>query len=149
MKKIILLIGLLTSSFAAQAVPIPWSVNSAPLTGTFTYDADFNIYSAISLQETFFLDSYNSIDSGNALGFTATSQTWGDITSLFFNAPLTNAGGIIGFEGLTECFQLCSEDSHKFEGTVASKGAAVPEPSIIALFAAGLFGIGFVRRRKT
>ena len=27
-------------------------------------------------------------------------------------------------------------------------GAAVPEPSIIALFAAGLFGIGFARRRK-
>jgi hypothetical protein len=26
--------------------------------------------------------------------------------------------------------------------------AAVPEPSIIALFAAGLFGIGFARRRK-
>ncbi len=25
---------------------------------------------------------------------------------------------------------------------------AVPEPSIIALFAAGLFGIGFARRRK-
>ena len=26
--------------------------------------------------------------------------------------------------------------------------ASVPEPSILALFAAGLFGIGFVRRRK-
>jgi len=26
--------------------------------------------------------------------------------------------------------------------------ASVPEPSIIALFAAGLFGIGFARRRK-
>jgi hypothetical protein len=25
---------------------------------------------------------------------------------------------------------------------------AVPEPSIVALFAAGLFGIGFARRRK-
>ena len=29
-----------------------------------------------------------------------------------------------------------------------SPSIAVPEPSIIALFAAGLFGIGFVRRRK-
>lgn len=29
-----------------------------------------------------------------------------------------------------------------------STGASVPEPSIIALFAAGLFGIGFVRGRK-
>lgn len=26
--------------------------------------------------------------------------------------------------------------------------AAVPEPSIIALFGAGLFGLGFARRRK-
>jgi hypothetical protein len=37
---------------------------------------------------------------------------------------------------------------HKVAWVVGPK-AAVPEPSIIALFAAGLFGIGFARRRQT
>jgi hypothetical protein len=34
------------------------------------------------------------------------------------------------------------------ETTLTIETAAVPEPSIIVLFAVGLFGLGFARRRK-
>jgi len=151
MKKIILLIGLLLSSFAAQAIPIPWHVNSADLNGHFTYDVDFNLYSEVSLSETYFGDDYYSILTGSASGFTAQSDYAGDITTLVFSSPLTDAGGIIGFMGTTTCFVNCGEGLpiNYLEGAVASKGASVPEPSIIALFAAGLLGLGFARRRKS
>lgn len=40
------------------------------------------------------------------------------------------------------------ESTHLSASDFLYVGTPVPEPSIIALFAAGLFGIGFVRRRK-
>ncbi|MCP3893785.1 MAG: PEP-CTERM sorting domain-containing protein, partial [Bacteroides sp.] len=38
--------------------------------------------------------------------------------------------------------------ARNFRHTVVAEYTSVPEPSIIGLFAAGLFGIGFARRRK-
>jgi len=50
-----------------------------------------------------------------------------------------------------EASLLTSADSAYYayiEELIVTRDGAVPEPSIIALFAAGLIGIGVVRRRK-
>lgn len=55
------------------------------------------------------------------------------------------------FANLNQAFgQTTREDwsNRQFAGYIQINWGAVPEPSIIALFAAGLIAIGFARRRK-
>lgn len=62
-------------------------------------------------------------------GFTSNGQTIGINTS-------TGLGTLLAFNGI------------RTNGADGAGGVTVPEPSVFALFAAGLFGLGFVRRRQ-
>jgi hypothetical protein len=55
--------------------------------------------------------------------------------TLLFDAPVTN-------------LTFSTAPSENWHAFTFGSAATVPEPSIIALFAAGLFGVGFARRRK-
>ncbi len=46
-------------------------------------------------------------------------------------------------------YRPSGEHAKNFAHTVVAEYASVPEPSIIALFGAGLVGLGFARRRKS
>jgi hypothetical protein len=128
----------------ASAVPITWQVEgNNPFgnpSGSFTYDATSNLYSGIDLVGELGLP-YTSFVSGSASDLTASSAIWTSL-SLFFSAPLTNAGGSISFTSSTGTIFGSIRGSG---GTVSTQ---VPEPGSLALLGAGLIGLGLLRRRK-
>ena len=77
-----------------------------------------------------------------------------DTLDVVFNtADITAAGGrysnaAFGTLPTIGAGNVASAQLYNF-GAATFEYSSVPEPSIIALFAAGLFGIGFARRRRT
>jgi PEP-CTERM motif-containing protein len=87
-----------------------------------------------------FMDCDNDADGD---GSKLTSQTFSG--SSFSGGASANVGKCSGHYSLTEIATLTLPDEAQFSGDAS---LAVPEPSAIALFGAGLLGLGFALRRK-
>lgn len=166
MKKIIVALILAVFAGSAQATPILWTLDDVEFddggtaTGTFLYDADTDIYSAISVTTTVgttlpgeFYQFHNPdvfSDADGLLGLTTIANPVGGTPAFNINleSALTNAGGTVvlltlpppaAFEGF--CFNdPCTGFQGTFRavtsGTVFAQ--AVPEPSSALLFPVGL-----------
>jgi hypothetical protein len=63
---------------------------------------------------------------------------------------LVGSGGSLVFAGFEGLWDFSDIDQYsKYLGVALVKDAAVSEPAVIALFALGLVGIGFARRRQS
>ncbi len=87
----------------------------------------------------FAFTDFNTFLSGSDFDATFIGQ---DLLTLLGPAPL---GETIATYALDE---QNSRATYELDVTFVPEPTTVPEPSIIALFAAGLFGLGFARRRK-
>ncbi|MGD1878709.1 MAG: PEP-CTERM sorting domain-containing protein [Kiloniellaceae bacterium] len=163
----------------ASAIPVTWYLYDANFSsggsasGSFVYDADVNQYSGIDLPTTTdgtragsHFTSVNATSSGNAstmitLNGPLTTGTWE--LALGFAAPLTNAGGMIdvvpypsGFtvEGICNN-DLCTGIDAPFRFLQAgafvstTQQILVSEPGALGLFALGLAGLAYLRRRQS
>ena len=147
----------------AQAVPITWNLldvlfdDGSVATGSFDFDADLGSYSNIDIMTS--LASYgdpNPASPGNAdILITVPDDSLADFTgtpvlSFLFDAPLTNAGGLVditvaAFSSEGTCFSAtCSSPSiiRRVEsGQVTT--AVVPVPTTLVLTVLGLAGLGY------
>ena len=167
-------------SAPASAAPVTWDLvdvafeDGGTASGTFTYDADTNLYSAINIVTT-----AGSIQGGaeydllpSLFAFSATrfgavpvpSPGLSGLTifSITLASALTNAGGSVAIltgkdsaEGLCTNFN-CSifngfgGGARNFvSGYVSTEAASeVPLPAALPMFLAGLAGVGALRRKK-
>jgi hypothetical protein len=177
------IIGLCLLSMSASAVPVTWTLNNvafndgATASGSFTYDADTNTYSSISVATTAgsvlggqgFAGLLTDIGpDASRLGMAPTPSTTvaGLPILLFrFDTALTNAGGTSNLtlgtyspffpaQGSYEavCVQsgICGSPiplSNIRLVTAGSVIAAVPIPAAAWLFGSALGVMGWLRRR--
>lgn len=167
---------------AGAAAPILWTLtNFTPLdgtgtvTGAFRFDADTNLYSNLFITTTAPNETFNTSNIGGpvtagANGFALVGNAGASdlsnqpVLMLFFQSPLTNAGGTINmssaFNGL--CYDAgCSLVQIKddrgesiggyFSGSVVGTAVTVPvpapEPATLLLLGTGLVGAGVRRWR--
>ena len=168
MKKIIVALVLAVFAGSAQAAPNLWTLDNVVFedggtaTGTFLYDADADIYSAISVTTTVgstlpgeFYQFENPDLNSNATSLFLTAIANPVIGTQAFNmnldSALTNAGGIVvlatpppitAFEStcaVDPCIFFQTSDNRAVtSGTVFAQSAPVPEPSSALLFPVGL-----------
>jgi hypothetical protein len=141
----IALLGLGAS--AANAVPITYTVTGNGLlygnpVGSFTYDADSNTYSNVSLWS---LDYYTRAASSSSASSLTAIGVMRSVLSLVFSAPLSDAGGNFTFTGYERGVAT-------MWGFVARsgevRGANVPEPAAPLLLGLGLIALWLAPRRK-
>jgi hypothetical protein len=124
------------SAFSITVAGVPYDLAFAEASSNYSYFA----YDTVS----------NSFVAGTGTG------DYGPLDELlgaFKNDPLTsgfyfkppNSVNVGGFTEITT-----STYDHPYDSIVltAGDGSAVPEPGTLALFCVGLFGLGFIRRRK-
>lgn len=171
----VLLAFTLVFSPVSIAVPVDWTIVSdadfsdgGMLTGGFTYDADLDLFTSWNL-----ITTSGSLLDGNRYTNEApfndafTDQVRVDfllapnpieaITHLQifeFRGPLTNDGGVVGFEGFGEYFDRFNPDIFvsRFGGPGFLIGvpSTVPVPAAAWLFGTALLGfLGFSRRKAT
>lgn len=158
--------ALVTPGFfsAAYATPITYDLNNvtfadgAQATGFVTFDADTHLSSAFSISTTEgILTAFNwsKANSGLYFGGGAGANNFTLITTnglrvfnFSFLTPFSDAGGnqVINIASTYECYN-CSPFRRVTGGSLISESAAVPEPTTVALFGLGLFGVAASRRR--
>jgi hypothetical protein len=176
LKRLLPVITLLASlgiATDAQALSVLWTLQDVQFedggsaTGSFVYDADINTYANISVTTTTGSATTGGTVSllldGDANG-AAVVPLQGDLTGatllqLLFQAPLTNAGGVVALvdpffapnsssEGRCSNASCSSASFARFMASGDVVGAPVPVPATGALLAAALAALGpRVRRR--
>jgi hypothetical protein len=172
-----LVLGLLFMQ-SAVATPVTWTLNGVTFSddttasGSFTYDADLNIYTNVEITTTFndwpdgavpYTFEYEVHDSG------VISDTQLYVQDLYtlqtdpvlitksyallidFDQPLTNGGGEVALVGAIKDFQEYAEFSMTGgdqAAIVAGTVTAVPVPAAIWLFGSALAGLGWMRRKQ-
>lgn len=171
--------ALAASAGAAWAIPVTYTVSGANLTGggsisgTFTYDADINTYSAINLVTTaggaypgatyITTNGAGAFSTATSLNVvTASGNGAGEpVLNLVWGAALTNAGGTISISTLSgegvcagPCINYGGAPAPRFlvaPGSITST-APVPTLSEWAMILMGLalagMAVVFVRRRQ-
>lgn len=135
---------------AARAVVVTWTLDGvtfddgAMATGSFDYDADTNMYSAINLTTTAGVlpgETYTTASVASNATFLELLIITNTFLQLNFSAPLTNAGGVIGVTG---------QEARLIFGPVRDivAGSVVPVPAALPLFLSGLAVFGFIARRR-
>ena len=164
--------ALLLFSAFAQAAPVTWTINGVQLngggtvTGSFDYDATTNAVSSINLVSSAYGDDFvfndanlfgvfvgldGGIDTVELSASTESSNTLRNI-GFYTDAPLTNAGGVIGIDTvydlvLVDFFPESEINclNYSCTGTIS----AVPVPAAVWLFGSALAGLGWMRRKHS
>lgn len=161
---ILVVVASLGLAAPAGAVPVTWTLQGVTFndggtaTGSFVYDADTDIFSGIdittSINAQLGLGTIYGIPTG-----VGTSSVFDTILALpaqgqprlatMLFSPMTNAGGTIAIYFTGELICLSHSCGQRYLRT-AFGGAitTVPEPATLALFSAGLAGIGWIARRR-
>ncbi|MES1258603.1 MAG: PEP-CTERM sorting domain-containing protein [Acidobacteriota bacterium] len=154
----------------ASAASVVWTLAPVELgdggtaSGSFAFDADTGVYSAIDLHTTSgsifggadyaFVYPLSSADALVATTFSATDLAGTQLVELIFTVPLTNAGGTIDLSLVIE--GLCTDSSCNGTdnvrgmigvGTVTTSAATTPEPATSALVLGGAVAVAGIRRR--
>jgi hypothetical protein len=125
----------------AHAIPVLWTLNGNHADGSFTYDASTNAYTSVSVSTL--LVTYTQLGSGNnALNLNLVNGL--AFLNIDFLAPLTDAGGSIGYTSASGILGFVTSDGR---GTATGGTTSVPEPGSLVLFGAGLVGFALMRRR--
>jgi hypothetical protein len=114
-------------------------VTSPPL--SFSTGFNFNF----DLEAGTFLDGRSSGEEGNGQFWNPRGDGLGFLDGTGFAGFRLGGKTYLGCSTDTDPINCSTDNPQIYTATIKS----VPEPSILALFAAGLFGIGFARRRKT
>lgn len=159
----------------AHAVPVLWTLtdvlfdDGGTATGSFTFDADTNAYSSVSITASggfFATSSYASLLAGGSgdaaliAGLALPPLTGEPLLQLVYEAPLTNAGGLVGLVNYSfpanSSFQATCLDAGCFSANIDRMmvdggliGAVVPIPAAGVLLPTALAMLGLARRRKT
>ncbi len=119
-------------------------------TGSFNFEVSGDLFGTYNYSDLYaitgFLEPYQSV---------VTNPVWMDLGAS--DSVAIAGSGSIDFTAVGWTYDDLTAGSYDFTGGtgqdtltfVIREAAAAPEPSIIALFAAGLFGIGFARRRQS
>lgn len=162
-----LIAGLLLSGAATQAhaVPITWTLENvtftdgASATGSFTIDADDQVWSAFNISTTagpslsaFTYDPTNSGLYFNGFGpnsFTIMPANGQRYLTFSFLTALTDAGGTVAIHtpASWECYN-CSPWRNMSGSVTTVAPAEVPEPGTLALMLPAIGMLGWVSRRR-
>ena len=129
--------SVLLAAGPAFAVPLTWYVNGAfgdggTITGSFTYDADTNTYSAVSLtvnggslsNVVYVTPNTPFVGPVQLSAVTAAGTGSGQrVANFVFSAPLTNAGGLVLLSATT-AEGTCNVGCSDFTGGVPARLAA-------------------------
>ena len=164
-RNLVLLLVTLFASGSVCAAPVEWAIDSLVFddggtgSGTFTYDADTNMYSSIDIVTTAGSGSagapYISVidDAPNDSTYVAVMVyplEGSHMLELSFADSLTNAGGTIAIDGYGEslCGQECMFPVLGLRQISGGQISAVPVPATAWLLGSALAGLGWVRRKR-
>jgi hypothetical protein len=165
MSKFVVLVSLALSSFMADAAPVTWTLNGivfddgGTATGSFIYDVDTDMYSAINITTqggdalAFPGDSYTQLFTENAS--TSESLQTQPVSGnhgfgMKFETSLTDSGGVIDIvlgNVISVEINLGGPGSGFLRNIAAGSVSAVPVPAAVWLFGSALAGLGWFRRK--